>query len=208
MALTALLTVVLGSNSWLAFGQQPAITRKVKTKVAPAYPEIARHMSLGGTVKLIVVVGANGSVKSVQCLVDTRCLWLPPKVRLRVGSSNLVRKKAVESSSSLSNRKTRSAWDLPSLRQIFPMPLFDCWAFVAKESLDLPVEFFVSGVSGPRFNQFIRTRRCGPGPLQRRRRPGEAVTAHRLQPQRHGGPTQRAHQVCRVNSSHAYCTSS
>lgn len=68
MALTALLTVVLGSNSWLAFGQQPAITRKVKTKVAPAYPEIARHMSLGGTVKLIVVVGANGSVKSATAL--------------------------------------------------------------------------------------------------------------------------------------------
>ena len=68
MALTALLTVVLASNSWLALGQQPAITRKVKTKVAPAYPETAQRMRLGGTVKLIVVVGTNGSVKSCTVL--------------------------------------------------------------------------------------------------------------------------------------------
>jgi len=54
MALAALLTIVLAGNSWLAFGQQPAIARKVKTKVAPAYPETARRMRLGGTVKLIV----------------------------------------------------------------------------------------------------------------------------------------------------------
>ncbi len=64
LALAALLTIVLAGNFCLAFGQQPAITRKVKTKVAPTYPETARRMSLGGTVKLIVVVGANGSVKS------------------------------------------------------------------------------------------------------------------------------------------------
>ncbi len=68
LALTALLTVVLASNSWLAFGQQPAITRKVKTKVAPVYPETARLMRLGGTVKLSVVVGVNGSVKSTTVL--------------------------------------------------------------------------------------------------------------------------------------------
>jgi len=66
--LTALLTVVLTGNLWSAFGQQPAITRKVKTKVAPAYPATAQRMRLGGTVKLIVVVGTNGSVKSTTVL--------------------------------------------------------------------------------------------------------------------------------------------
>jgi hypothetical protein len=54
MALTGLLTIVLIGNSWLAFGQQTAMTRKVKTKVAPVYPETAQPMSLYGTVKLIV----------------------------------------------------------------------------------------------------------------------------------------------------------
>ncbi len=68
MALAALLTIVLAGNSWLAFGQQPAITRKVRTKVAPTYPETARRMRLGGTVKLIVVVGTNGSVKSTTAV--------------------------------------------------------------------------------------------------------------------------------------------
>jgi TonB family protein len=66
--LTALLMVVLASNCWLAFGQQPTITRKAKTKVAPSYPETARRMNLGGTVKLILVVGANGTVKSTTVL--------------------------------------------------------------------------------------------------------------------------------------------
>jgi len=68
IVLTALLTMILAGNSSPAFGQQPAITRKVKTKVAPIYPEIARRMGLGGTVRLIVVVASNGSVKSTQVL--------------------------------------------------------------------------------------------------------------------------------------------
>ncbi|MBZ5664172.1 MAG: energy transducer TonB [Acidobacteriia bacterium] len=67
-ALIVLLTIVFTGKSLPAFGQQPAITRKVKTKVAPAYPETARRMSLGGTVKLIVVVGTNGSVRSTTVL--------------------------------------------------------------------------------------------------------------------------------------------
>ena len=46
-----------------AFGQEE-LTRKVKNKVAPIYPEIARRMSITGTVKVLVVVSPNGSVKS------------------------------------------------------------------------------------------------------------------------------------------------
>jgi TonB family protein len=40
--------------------------RKVVTKTAPAYPEVARSMSLSGAVKLEVLVEPNGNVKSVQ----------------------------------------------------------------------------------------------------------------------------------------------
>lgn len=42
---------------------QAELTRKVKTRVAPAYPEIARRMKLAGTVRVFVVVSPNGSVK-------------------------------------------------------------------------------------------------------------------------------------------------
>src|ERR1700739_3417271 len=46
--------------------QQEEMSRKVKTKVAPAYPELARRMSISGVVKVQVVVAPNGSVKSTK----------------------------------------------------------------------------------------------------------------------------------------------
>jgi len=46
--------------------QQEEISRKVKSKVAPAYPELARRMSISGVVKVQVVVAPNGSVKSTK----------------------------------------------------------------------------------------------------------------------------------------------
>lgn len=47
---------------------QGEITRKVKNKVAPVYPEIARRMSISGVVKLVVVVAPNGNVTSTKVL--------------------------------------------------------------------------------------------------------------------------------------------
>jgi TonB family protein len=44
------------------------LSRKAKTKVAPVYPDIARHMSITGTVKLAVVVAPNGTVKSSKAI--------------------------------------------------------------------------------------------------------------------------------------------
>jgi protein TonB len=44
------------------------LTRKAKTKVAPVYPDIARRMSIAGTVKLAVVVAPNGTVKSSKAM--------------------------------------------------------------------------------------------------------------------------------------------
>ena len=44
------------------------LSRKPKTKVAPLYPDIARRMSIAGTVKLSVVVAPNGTVKSSKAI--------------------------------------------------------------------------------------------------------------------------------------------
>lgn len=48
--------------------QQAEITRKVKSKIAPIYPDIAKRMNISGTVKLMVVVAPNGSVKSTKVI--------------------------------------------------------------------------------------------------------------------------------------------
>ena len=47
---------------------QAEIDRKVKFKVAATYPEIARKMGLTGSVKIQVVVAANGTVKETKVL--------------------------------------------------------------------------------------------------------------------------------------------
>jgi TonB family protein len=42
--------------------------RKVKTKVAPAYPELARRMNVTGKVKIEVIITPDGKVKSTRAL--------------------------------------------------------------------------------------------------------------------------------------------
>lgn len=42
--------------------------RKVITRVAPSYPELARRMHIGGVVKVEAVVRPNGTVKSARVL--------------------------------------------------------------------------------------------------------------------------------------------
>jgi len=51
-----------------AQNQQTSIDsgRKILRKMTPTYPELARKMNLGGTVKVIAVVAADGDVKSVE----------------------------------------------------------------------------------------------------------------------------------------------
>ncbi|MGC1453206.1 MAG: energy transducer TonB [Candidatus Sulfotelmatobacter sp.] len=43
-------------------------SRRVVRKATPSYPEVARRMSLAGTVRVIAVVAADGDVKSVEPL--------------------------------------------------------------------------------------------------------------------------------------------
>ena len=45
---------------------QGELTRKTKTKVSPAYPVLARKMNITGTVKVLVVVSANGNLKDTK----------------------------------------------------------------------------------------------------------------------------------------------
>jgi TonB family protein len=69
--LAAALLLVVGIvvvNPARAVGEDNEITRKVRTKVAPIYPQIARRMNISGTVKLVVIVAPNGAVKSTKVL--------------------------------------------------------------------------------------------------------------------------------------------
>lgn len=42
--------------------------RPIKSKVTPSYPELARRMNVKGSVKVEVVVAANGTVKSAKAM--------------------------------------------------------------------------------------------------------------------------------------------
>lgn len=67
----ALLLLLMGgwatTDAPLAWGQEE-ITRKTKSTVAPAYPELARRMHLTGVVKIQLTVAANGSIKDAKLL--------------------------------------------------------------------------------------------------------------------------------------------
>ncbi len=45
---------------------QGELTRKTKTKVSPAYPDLARRMNITGTVKVLVVVSPSGNLKDTK----------------------------------------------------------------------------------------------------------------------------------------------
>jgi TonB family protein len=47
---------------------QEEITRKVISKIQPAYPELAHRMNISGTVKLLVDVAPNGAVTNVKVM--------------------------------------------------------------------------------------------------------------------------------------------
>lgn len=52
-----------------AFAQgQGEITRKLKAKVAPTYPDLARRMNISGVVKIQVTIANNGTVKNTKLI--------------------------------------------------------------------------------------------------------------------------------------------
>jgi TonB family protein len=63
MAATA--AVVFSGVSWAAqSGSTDESKRKVKSKTAPLYPELARRMNVSGKVKIEVVISPDGHIKS------------------------------------------------------------------------------------------------------------------------------------------------
>lgn len=62
------LTLSLSAN--LAQAQNPSsgAERKVASRVAPAYPELAKKMHIHGAVRIEAIVRPNGSVKSTRVL--------------------------------------------------------------------------------------------------------------------------------------------
>jgi TonB family protein len=61
----ALITLVFGFS---LFTHADDSGRKIKSRVNPQYPELARKMNVSGSVKLELVIAANGQVKSVKPL--------------------------------------------------------------------------------------------------------------------------------------------
>jgi TonB family protein len=66
MLTASALTVFSGAALSAQTGTTDESKRKVKSKVAPAYPELAKRMSVGGKVKIEVVITADGHVRSTR----------------------------------------------------------------------------------------------------------------------------------------------
>jgi TonB family protein len=67
-AITILLFLCASLHSQRLFAQseQGESKRKVVQRVVPEYPDMARRMSLRGTVKVEAMVSSNGNVRSVE----------------------------------------------------------------------------------------------------------------------------------------------
>ena len=58
--------VFSGASGFAQSGSTDESKRKVKTKTAPQYPELAKRMNVSGRVKIEVVVTSEGRVKSTR----------------------------------------------------------------------------------------------------------------------------------------------
>jgi TonB family protein len=67
LMLTAVVLAVFTGNALAAqVGNTDESKRKVKTRVSPAYPELAKRMNVGGKVKIEVVITPDGHVRSTK----------------------------------------------------------------------------------------------------------------------------------------------
>ena len=67
LALTVLGVVLFsGASAAAQTGTTDESKRKVKSKTLPVYPELARRMSVGGKVKIEVVITPDGHIKSTR----------------------------------------------------------------------------------------------------------------------------------------------
>lgn len=68
IGLATMNVAILFSSGVCAQSGAAPTERKVNTRIAPAYPELAKKMHLQGVVKIEAVVRPNGSVKSTRVL--------------------------------------------------------------------------------------------------------------------------------------------
>jgi protein TonB len=62
------LSSILGTHALAQSSGAEEGKRKVKTKVAPAYPELAKRMNVVGKVKIEVIITPDGRVKSTRAM--------------------------------------------------------------------------------------------------------------------------------------------
>ncbi|HEV2194901.1 MAG TPA: energy transducer TonB [Candidatus Acidoferrum sp.] len=60
------LLILSGVSALAQSGSTDESKRKVKTKVSPVYPELARRMNVAGKVKIEVVISPDGHVKTTR----------------------------------------------------------------------------------------------------------------------------------------------
>ena len=65
---SAALTLLFSSVGTQTSRAQDVLNRKVKSRINPIYPEIARKMNLAGIVKLEVTVTPSGTVKDTKVI--------------------------------------------------------------------------------------------------------------------------------------------
>jgi TonB family protein len=68
LVFSAALALLFSSVGTPTTSAQDSLDRKIKSKVSPIYPEIARKMNLAGVVKLEVTVTASGAVKDTKVI--------------------------------------------------------------------------------------------------------------------------------------------
>ena len=73
-----LVAILAGTTLTLAQNvpAQPNRERRITTRIAPTYPELAKRMRMRGMVKLEVLVRPNGSVKSTKVIGGSPVLAL------------------------------------------------------------------------------------------------------------------------------------
>ncbi len=68
LAVVGTLALLTAMTVTPASAQDQEAARKVKTRVDPIYPSLARKMNLGGSVKVQVTVAADGSIKAAKAI--------------------------------------------------------------------------------------------------------------------------------------------
>ena len=66
LAVVAVVAAFGVSHAGAQTSQGDEINRRAKSRVQPFYPELARKMSISGTVKIEVTVAPNGTVKEAR----------------------------------------------------------------------------------------------------------------------------------------------